>query len=79
MKIYIIFENNEEEYDDYIDWILEIYKEKEKAEKRFIELIKTNKHVKDREVNLEEHYKDTEENCRANIGAYRLEQHEIIE
>ena len=52
---------------------------KEKAEKRFIELIKTNKHVKDREVNLEEHYKDTEENCRANIGAYRLEQYEIIE
>lgn len=79
MKIYIIFENNEEEYEDYIDWILEIYKEKEKAEKRFIELIKTNKHVKDREVNLEEHYKDIEENCRANIGAYRLEQHEIIE
>ena len=52
---------------------------KEKAEKRFIELIKTNKHVKDRKVDLEKHYKDIEENCRANIGAYRLEQHEIIE
>ena len=33
-KIYIIFKNNEEEYDDYSDWIIEIYKDKEKAENR---------------------------------------------
>ena len=79
MKVYIIFKNNEEEYEDYGDWIEEIYKDKEKAEKRFIELIKTNKYAKDREVNLEKHYKDTEKYCDANIGAYRLEQHEIIE
>lgn len=81
MKVYIIFKNNEEEYEDYTDWIEEIYIDKEKAEKRFIELVKTNQYVKDREVNLEEHYKNTEKYCGAsiNVGAYRLEQHEIIE
>ncbi len=79
MKVYIIFQNNEEELEDYCDWILGVYKDKEKAEKRFVELIKTNKYAKDRKVNLEEHYKETEKYVQSNIGAYRLEQHEIIE
>lgn len=79
MKVYIIFQNNEEDFEDYCDWILGVYKDKGKAEKRFVELIKTNKYTKDREVNLKEHYKDTEKYVKFNIGAYRLEQHEIIE
>ena len=33
MNIYIIFKNNEEEYEDYDDWIEEIYESKERAVK----------------------------------------------
>ena len=71
MKIYIIFKNNEGEYDDYQDWIIETYKDKEKAEKRFIELVKTNHYKEDRTI------RDVKYN--ENIGAYRIEEHEIIE
>ena len=71
MKIYIIFENNVGEYDDYQDWIIETYKDKEKAEKRFIELVKTNHYKEDRTI------RDVKYN--ENIGAYRIEEHEIIE
>lgn len=68
-KIYIIFKNNEEEYDDYSDWIIEIYKDKEKAEKRFVELVKTNQYKKDRAIKSAKYNED--------IGAYRIEEHEI--
>lgn len=68
-KIYIIFKNNEEEYDDYSDWITEIYKDKEKAEKRFVELVKTNQYKKDRTIRKVKYNED--------IGAYRIEEHEI--
>ncbi len=68
-KIYIIFKNNEEEYDDYSDWIIEIYKDKEKAEKRFVELVKTNQYKKDRAIRKAKYNED--------IGAYRIEEHEI--
>ena len=70
MKIYIIFKNNEEEYDDYNDWIEEIYESKERAEKRFIELVKTNYYTIDRMIKKAKYDKD--------IGAYRLEEHELI-
>ena len=68
-KIYIIFKNNEEEYDDYADWIIEIYKDKERAEKRFVELVKTNQYKKDRVIRRAKYNED--------IGAYRIEEHEI--
>jgi hypothetical protein len=68
MKIYIIFKNNEEEYDDYCDWITEIHLDKEKAEKRFVELIKTNHYKKDRIIRNVKYNE--------NIGAYRIEEHE---
>ena len=68
-KIYIIFKNNEEEYDDYSDWIIEIYKDKEKAENRFVELVKTNQYKKDRAIKSAKYNED--------IGAYRIEEHEI--
>lgn len=68
-KIYIIFKNNEEEYDDYSDWIIEIYKDKERAEKRFVELVKTNQYKKDRAIRKAKYNED--------IGAYRIEEHEI--
>lgn len=68
-KIYIIFKNNEEEYDDYSDWIIEIYKDKERAEKRFVELVKTNQYKKDRTIRKVKYNED--------IGAYRIEEHEI--
>lgn len=68
-KIYIIFKNNEEEYDDYSDWIIEIYKDKGKAEKRFVELVKTNQYKKDRAIKSAKYNE--------NIGAYRIEEHEI--
>lgn len=68
-KIYIIFKNNEEEYDDYCDWITEIHLDKEKAEKRFVELVKTNQYKKDRAIKRAKYNED--------IGAYRIEEHEI--
>ena len=68
-KIYIIFKNNEEEYDDYSDWIIEIYKDKERAEKRFVELVKTNQYKKDRAIKSAKYNED--------LGAYRIEEHEI--
>lgn len=68
-KIYIIFKNNEEEYDDYSDWIIEIYKDKERAENRFVELLKTNQYKKDRVIRRAKYNED--------IGAYRIEEHEI--
>ena len=71
MDVYVIFENNEEEYEDYFDWIEEIYINKEKAEERFIELIKTNKYKEDRRI-MKARY-DTD------IGAYRLEKHKITD
>lgn len=71
MKLYIIFKNNEEEYDDYQDWIFEIYKSKEKAEQRFIELVKSNHYAKDRKIRKTKYNED--------IGAYRIEEHEMKE
>lgn len=68
-KIYIIFKNNEEEYEDYSDWIIEIYKDKERAEKRFIELVKTNHYKKDRMIRKVKYDE--------NVGAYRIEEHEM--
>lgn len=68
-KIYIIFKNNEEEYEDYSDWIIEIYKNKERAENRFVELVKTNQYKKDRAIRKVKYNE--------NIGAYRIEEHEI--
>lgn len=70
MKIYVIFKNNEEEYEDYDDWIEEVYESKERAEKRFIELVKTNCYKKDRMIRKAKYDE--------NIGAYRLEEHEVI-
>ena len=78
MKVYIIIKNNEEEYEDYFEWIEEVYKNKEKAETRFLELIKTNKYKKDRRINIQKYYKDSE-NELIDVGAYRLEIHEVIE
>lgn len=71
MNVYIIFKNNEEEYEDYFDWIEEIYINKEKAEKRFIELIKTNYYIKDTRIRKARYDE--------NIGAYRLEKHKITD
>ena len=71
MKVYIIIKNNEEEYDDYADWIEEIYLDKAKAENRFIELVKSNKYKHDRTIR-KARYDEA-------IGAYRLEEHDIIE
>ena len=71
MNVYIIFENNEEEYEDYCDWIKEIYINKEKAEKRYIELIKTNYYIKDTRIRKARYDQ--------NVGAYRLEKHMIID
>ena len=70
MKIYIIFRNNEEEYEDYDEWIEEVYESKERAEKRFIELVKTNQYKRDRMIKKAKYDE--------NIGAYRLEEHELI-
>lgn len=71
VDIYIIFENNQEEYEDYFDWIKEIYFDKEKAKKRFFELIKTNRYTKDNKLKKVRYGRD--------IGAYRLEKHKIID
>ena len=71
MKLYIIFKNNEEEYEDYNDWIFEIYKSKEKAEQRFIELVKPNHYEEDREISKTIYNEG--------IGAYRIEEHEMTE
>lgn len=70
MKIYVILKSNEEEFEDYDDWIEEVYESKEIAEKRFIELIKTNQYKKDRMIKKAKYDE--------NIGAYRLEEHELI-
>lgn len=70
MKIYVIFKNNEEGYEDYYDWIEEIYENKERAEKRFIEPVKTNHYKEDRTIRKAKY--------NTNIGAYRLEEHELI-
>lgn len=78
MRVYIIIENNEQEYEDYDEWVYEIYIDKEKAENRFIELVKTNAYIKDRTISLKKYYKDVEEWGLVNIGAYRLEEHEVI-
>lgn len=80
MKIYIIFKNNEETYEDYYEWILEVNENKERAKKRFLELIKTNKSKKNRkEINIEEYLKEQQDYTRTNnVGAYRLEEHELI-
>ena len=48
-----------------------IYKDKEKAEKRFIELIKTNHYKKDRMIRKARYSKD--------VGAYRIEEHEVVD
>lgn len=74
MEIYVIIKNDEEEYEDYTEWIEEIYSNKEKAEKRFLELIAKNKYKKDRKINMSKYYEECE-----NIGAYRLEKHTLIE
>jgi len=71
MKVYIIIANNEEEYEDYSEWIKEVYTNKDEAERRFIELVKTNNYKKDRMI-MKAKYNE-------NIGAYRLEEHEVIE
>lgn len=71
MNVYIIFKNNEEEYEDYVDWIEEIYINKEKAEKRFIELIKTNQYKENRRIRKARY--------NINIGAYRIEENKIID
>lgn len=71
MNVYIIFKNNEEEYEEYVDWIEEIYINKEKAEKRFIKLIKTNYYIKDTKIRKARYNE--------NIGAYRLEEHKITD
>ena len=78
MKVYVIIENNEEEYEDYFEWIEEIYNNKEKAKTRFKELVATNKYKKDRRVDVNKHIKATNEK-HVNIGAYRLEEHEVLE
>ena len=67
MKVYVIIENNEEEYEDYCEWIKEIYSNREKAEKRFIELLNINRKKKLKRIRYNE-----------NIGQYRLEKHELI-
>jgi len=71
MKVYIIIKNNEEEYDDYYEWIEEAYANKDKAERRFIELVKANHYKEDRMIRKAKYDE--------NIGAYRLEEHEVIE
>lgn len=77
MKVYIIIENNLEDYDDYREWIEEVYSDKEKVEKRLIELVKNNHYKKDRLDNIEDFYKRQEVD--GNVGAYRLEEHEVLE
>ena len=77
MKVYIIIENNLEDYDDYREWIKEVYSNKEKAEKRLVELVKNNHYKEDRIDNIEDIYKEQEED--GNVGAYRLEDYEILE
>ena len=71
MNAYIIIKNNEEEYEDYYEYILEIYINKEKAQRRFMELIKKNKEKEDRRIRRARYNE--------NVGAYRLEEREIIE
>lgn len=68
--VYIIFKNNEEEYEDYDEWIYKIYANQSKAEKRFIELIKTNKYKEDRKIRKAKYNE--------NVGAYRLEKYQVI-
>lgn len=70
-KVYVIIKNNEEEYEDYGEWIEEVYIDKEKAENRFIELVKTNYYKKDKLIRKAIYDE--------NIGAYRLEEHEILD
>ena len=77
MKVYVIIKNNEEEYEDYFEWIEEIYSNKEKAKIRFKELVVTNKYKRDRRVDVNKHIKATREK-RINVGAYRLEEHEVL-
>lgn len=77
MKVYIIIENNLEDYDDYREWIEEVYSDKEKVEKRLVELVKNNHCKKDRLDNIEDFYKRQEVD--GNVGAYRLEEHEVLE
>lgn len=82
MKVYIIFENNEEEYDDYLEWIYAVYNEKRKAEETILKLTQTNRYKADRPKNIGEYY-ELVRRCLGwvygNVGAYRLEEHEVIE
>lgn len=77
MKVYIIIENNLEDYDDYNEWIREVYLNKENAERTIVELVKNNYYKKDRIDNIEDFYKKQEVD--GNVGAYRLEEHEVLE
>lgn len=82
MKVYIILKNNEEEYDDYSEWIYAVYNKKRKAEKSILELTQSNLCKKNRPKDIEEYYKLAKENLgwiNGNVGAYRLEEHEVIE
>lgn len=70
IKSYIIIQNNEEEFEDYGEWIKEVYLDKNKAEKRFLELIRNNC---SKEVNKIKKAKYDE-----NIEAFRLEEYMVV-
>lgn len=82
MKVYIIFRNNEEEYDDYLEWIYAVYNEKRKAEEVILKLTQSNKYKADRPKDIKDYYELAKRNfgwVYGNVGAYRLEEHEVIE
>lgn len=80
MKAYIIIENNGCEYDDYKEWIYEVYLDKNNAIKKFDELVvnskwrppKLKKEIQEEQKRFYQYYDN------GNNGFYRFEEHEII-
>jgi len=66
MYIYMIIKNNEEEYEDYDEWVSEVYINKQNAEKRFMQLIKKYTRIRTPKYNQ-------------NFGAYRLEKQKVLD
>lgn len=82
MKVYIIFKNNEEEYEDYSECIYAVYNEKRKAEETILELTQNNEYRADRPKDIGDYYELARRNLGwiyGNVGAYRLEEHDVIE
>ena len=78
MKVYVIIENNYEDYEDYREWIEGIYANKEIVEKRIMELTKNDTHERDRATNIK-NFCEEQGSWAGGVGLYRIEVYEGLE